>query len=104
MLREKQFSLLSGKYKRFKFVHPVYVSINTADNLDSRGLRRTEGQLQRKYKLLSYERDFKMLKNDICITVIGQAVFEIFHFKVDIPRKSPRIIMSLNVSIKSGEQ
>ena len=41
-----------------------------------------------------------MLKNDICITVIGEAVLEIFNFKVDIPRKSPRI--SLNVSIKSG--
>ena len=43
-----------------------------------------------------------MLKNDICITVIGQA--EIFHFKVDIPRKSPRIRISLKVSIKTGEQ
>ena len=36
-----------------------------------------------------------MLKNDICITVIGQAVLELFHFKVDIPRKSPRIRTSL---------
>ena len=63
-----------------------------------------KGQLQRKYKLLSYERAFKMLKNDICITVIGQAVLEIFYFKVDIPRKSPRIRISLKVSIKSGEQ
>ena len=41
-----------------------------------------------------------MLKNDICITVIGQAVLEIFHFKVDIPRKSSRIRISLKVSIK----
>ena len=45
-----------------------------------------------------------MLKNDICITVIDQAVLEIFHFKVDIPRKSARIRISLKVSIKSGEQ
>ena len=43
-----------------------------------------------------------MLKNDICIIVIGLAVLEIFHFKVDIPRKGLKI--SLNVSIKSGEQ
>ena len=63
-----------------------------------------KGQLQRKDKLLSYERALKMLKIDICITVIGQAVLEIFHFKVDIRRKSPRIRISLKVSIKSGEQ
>ena len=25
-----------------------------------------------------------MLKNDLCITVIGQAVLQIFHFTVDI--------------------
>ena len=36
-----------------------------------------------------------MLKNDICITVIGQAVLEFFHFKVDIPRKNPIIRMSI---------
>ena len=41
-----------------------------------------------------------MPKNDICITVIGQAVLEIFHFKVDIPRQSPIIRISLKVSIK----
>ena len=43
-----------------------------------------------------------MLKNDICITVIGQAVLEIFRFKVDIPRKSPRTRISQHkkVSIK----
>ena len=45
-----------------------------------------------------------MLKNDICITVFGQVVLQILHFKVDISRKGPRIIISLNVSIKSGEQ
>ena len=50
-------------------------------------LRILKGQLQTKYKLLSYERALKMPKNDMCITVIGQAVLEIFHFKVDIPRK-----------------
>ena len=54
--------------------------------------------------MLSYERALNMLKIDICITVIGQAVLEILHFKVDIPRKSPRIRISLKVSIKSGEQ
>ena len=63
-----------------------------------------KGKLQRKYKLLSCERALKMQKNDICITVIGQAALEIFHFKVDIPRKNPKIIISLNVSIKCAEQ
>ena len=43
-----------------------------------------------------------MLKNDICITVIDQAILKIFHSRVDIARKSPRIRISLNVSIKSG--
>ena len=36
-----------------------------------------EGQLQRFYKLKSCERAFKMLKNDMCITEIGQAVLEL---------------------------
>ena len=45
-----------------------------------------------------------MLKNDIPITVISQAVLEIFHFKLDILRKTPRIRISLNVNIKSEEQ
>ena len=45
-----------------------------------------------------------MLKNDICITVIGETFLEFFHFKVDIPRKNPIIRMSLDVSIKCAEQ
>ena len=28
-----------------------------------------------------------MSRSDICMTVISQAVLEIFHFKVDIPKK-----------------
>ena len=46
-----------------------------------------KGQLQRFYKLVSCERAVKILKNDICITEIGQAVLEIFEFKVEFPRK-----------------
>ena len=57
-----------------------------------------KGQLQIKHNLLSHERALKMVKNDTCLTVISQAVLEIFHFKLDIPRKCPRI------SIESGEQ
>ena len=34
-------------------------------------------QLQRFYNLMSYERAFKMLKNDMCITEIGHAVLEL---------------------------
>ena len=40
------------------------------------------------YKLVSYERAVKLLKNDICITEIGQAVLEIFEFKVNFQEKS----------------
>ena len=36
-----------------------------------------KGQLQRFYKVTLYERAFKMLKNDMCITEIGQAVLEL---------------------------
>ena len=43
-----------------------------------------------------------MLKNDICTIEIGQAVLEIFHFEVDIPGKSNKIRISLNVSKKWG--
>ena len=57
-----------------------------------------KGQLQRKHKLLSYESASKMLENDLGIIVIGQAVLEIFHFKVDIPRESQIIRISLKVS------
>ena len=40
-----------------------------------------KGQLQRFYKLMSYERAFKMLTNDMCITEIGQAVLELWSSK-----------------------
>ena len=36
-----------------------------------------KGQLRRFYKFMSYERAFKMLKNDMCITEIGQAILEL---------------------------
>ena len=45
-----------------------------------------------------------MLKNDTCITVIGQDVLEFFHFKVDFPRKNSIIRISLVVKIKCAEQ
>ena len=63
----------------------IRLTVSVANN-------RFKGQLQRKYKSLSYERAFKMLKNDVCITIISQAILEIFHFKLDIQRESPKII------------
>ena len=45
-----------------------------------------------------------MLKNGICIIVIGQAVLKILHSEVDILRKRPRIRICLYVSIKGEEQ
>ena len=50
-----------------------------------------KGQLQRFHKLVSYERAVQILKNDMCITEIGQAVLEIFEFKVKFPRKISKI-------------
>ena len=41
-----------------------------------------KGELQCENKLISYERAFKMLENDMCITVIGEAVLELLSFKV----------------------
>ena len=63
-----------------------------------------KGQLQRFYKLVSYERAVEILKNDTCITEIGQAVLEIFEFKVKFPRKVSKIRNFANVSIKKAEQ
>ena len=64
-----------------------------------------KSQLQRFYKLVSYERAVKILMNDdICITEIGQAVLEIFEFKVEFPRKIPKIRNFANVSIIRVEQ
>ena len=56
-----------------------------AENVEfkfSRLSRHLKGELQRENKLISYERAFKMLENDVCITVIGQAVLELLSFKV----------------------
>ena len=36
-----------------------------------------KGELQRENKLISHERAFKMLENDMYITVIGPAVLEL---------------------------
>ena len=42
-----------------------------------------KGELQRENKLISYERAFKMLENDMYITQIGQVVLELLSFKVE---------------------
>ena len=41
-----------------------------------------KGELQHKNKLISYERAFKMLENNMYITEIGQAILELLSFKV----------------------
>ena len=56
------------------------------------------------YKLVSYERAVKILKNDVCIIEIGQAFLEIFEFKVKFPRKIQKIRNFANVSIIRVEQ
>ena len=40
-----------------------------------------KGELQRENKLISYERAFKMLENDMYVAGIGHAVFELLSFK-----------------------
>ena len=42
-----------------------------------------KGELQRENKLISYERAFKMLENDMHIAEIGQVVLELLSFKVE---------------------
>ena len=42
-----------------------------------------KGELQRENELISYERAFKMLENDMYIAGIGQAVLELLSFKVE---------------------
>ena len=42
-----------------------------------------KGELQRENKLISYERTFKMLENDMYIAGIGQVVLELLSFKVE---------------------
>ena len=39
-------------------------------------------EMQHGNKLISYEKAFKMLDNDMYITVIGEAVLELLSFKV----------------------
>ena len=46
------------------------------------GQESVKGELQSENKLISYERSFKMLENDMYIAVIGQAVLELLSFKV----------------------
>ena len=42
-----------------------------------------KGELQRENKLISYERAFKMLENDMYIAEIGQVVLELLSFKFE---------------------
>ena len=42
-----------------------------------------KGELQRENKLISYERAFKMLKNDMYMAGIGEVVLELLSFKVE---------------------
>ena len=45
-------------------------------------VRDLKGELHRENKLISYERAFKMLENDMYTAGIGQAVLELLSFKV----------------------
>ena len=75
-----------------------------AENVEfkfSRLSRHLKGELQRENKLISYERAFKMLENDVCITVIGQAVLELLSFKVG--SRNHQTGISFRISRKSSD-
>ena len=76
--------------------HRKYVLLQTV-------ITSVKGQLQR-FTSWSHERAAKILKNDIRITEIDQAVLEIFEFKVQFPRKIPKIRNFAKVSIIIVEQ
>ena len=50
-----------------------------------------KGELQRENKLILYERAFRLLENDMHITVIGQAILELLGFKVGSGNDQTRI-------------
>ena len=62
-------TVISGTIRMFRCCHCIISDV--------------KGELQRENKLISYERAFKMLENDMYITVIGQAVLELLSFKVE---------------------
>ena len=66
--------LLFGDYKEMSLISKIMFR-NFDHNLK-------EEELQRENKLMSYERAFKMLENDMYIAEIGQAVLEL-KFKVE---------------------
>ena len=53
-----------------------------------------KGELQRENKLISYEREFKMLENDMYIAGIGQAVLELLSFKVGLGNHQKNLLTS----------
>ena len=59
---------------------------------------------ERAMKIVKMKRAMKILNNDICITEIGQVVLAIFDFKVEFPRKIPKIRNFANVSIIRAER
>ena len=56
-----------------------YSSLNLYNSGTGKDIK---GELQRENELISYERAFKMLDNDMYIAGIGQAVLELLSFKV----------------------
>ena len=55
--------------------HEEFIGLYLVENI--------KGELQRENKLISYERAFKMLENDMYIAGIGQVVLELLSFKVE---------------------
>ena len=68
------------------FHQPIRIEQQLCSTAQFRGTKipcEFKGELQRENKLISYERAFKMLENDMYIAGIGQVVLELLSFKVE---------------------
>ena len=92
---------LTDRIRKHFLLLSSQISISDVEFLKCAGLA-SKGQLERKYKLPSYEKALTMLKNDMCITEIGRAVLKTFHFKVDISKKS-RLCLNVNKKWRTVE-
>ena len=75
----RQSSKLSLSFVKNKHSHLIC----SLTSLDTELYFCVKGELQRENKLISYERAFKMLENDMYIAGIGQVVLELLSFKVE---------------------
>ena len=79
--------------------YPILTSFDKSEKF--RAVIYFKGELHRKNKLISYERAFKMLENDMYFTGIGQAVLELLSFKVESENHQRGILYFRNLQTSS---